>query len=209
MPTSQLPWNGTLIRLAIGFCVCLASSSALCAAAADGSTSSSASAPSGSVGGNTFLVTPSLLNPTPADSSGRRQQWPSPVRKPPAGGGGHGHSARCHASPTAILCGQSAAERHQIRFADVVFSARARRLIAKCARDRRSQSVTWPIAQRNLTECSRLREDNAWSAARCFLSPARGAWPDAQASRTGGATRMNISLLYGQQAPGRRRGEAR
>ena len=33
MPKSQLPCSGTLIRLATGFCVCLASSSALCAAA--------------------------------------------------------------------------------------------------------------------------------------------------------------------------------
>jgi len=30
-PKSQSPWSGRLIRLDTGFCVCLASSSALCA----------------------------------------------------------------------------------------------------------------------------------------------------------------------------------
>ena len=39
-PKSQLPWSGTLIRLATGFCVCFASSSAVWAAAGAGRTSS-------------------------------------------------------------------------------------------------------------------------------------------------------------------------
>lgn len=43
-PKSQLPCNGTLIRLATGFCVCLASSSASCAAATAGSSINSATA---------------------------------------------------------------------------------------------------------------------------------------------------------------------
>jgi hypothetical protein len=41
---SQLAWSGTLIRLATGFCVCFASSSAVCALPATGSARSSASA---------------------------------------------------------------------------------------------------------------------------------------------------------------------
>src|SRR5215213_11872878 len=39
-PKSQFPWSGTLIRLATGFCVSFASSSAVCAAAGKASASS-------------------------------------------------------------------------------------------------------------------------------------------------------------------------